>query len=342
MMMIDHSPSQSMSFERFEDYYYQPKYGAPEDRRPRFQFLDLLLVPELSTRVAALRSGQADLIEAAEAVRSQVEGGGGRFIVAEESSYVSLMLLGCWKPEVRCFDLRVRQALDFAVDRETIVETLYTPETYALKGWGFVTPTSLGYSPELAPMPFDPDRARELLKDAGYKVPGSPEGKDFGTIEINAWDGGDVPFIPDMAQLIAENWRAELGIDAQVVITDRTLITQRWRDRQLDDNIRLEVNEARWDGSTIAQSRYNDPENSQRLSEDPTLMTSAREAFNVVAPDQRNDALNQLYRRLQEEHYTLSMGYANLPWAASQRIAEWQPWPAAAFFNAHWTIRLAE
>jgi hypothetical protein len=71
-------------------------------------------------------------------------------------------------------------------------------------------------------------------------------------------------------------------------------------------------------------------------------MTISREALNVVAPDQRHDALNQSYLRLQEEHYTLSMGYANLPWGAGERIAEWQPWPAAAFFNAHWTLRLAE
>jgi ABC-type transport system substrate-binding protein len=208
--------------------------------------------------------------------------------------------------------------------------------------WNFATPTSLGYTPVLKATPFDPQKARELLKAAGYKVPGSATGKDFGTITLHTWQAGDVPFMPDMAQLVAENWKKELGIDAQVSVTDRTLVTQRWRSRQLDDNIRVEVNEARWDGTTIIQSRYNDFKNDQRLSEDPELARLVQEAFKVVDPAKRHDAIAKLYPALAEERHALSMGYNNLPWAASKRIADWKPWSAAAFFNAHWTIRLAQ
>jgi peptide/nickel transport system substrate-binding protein len=342
MKMLSRSPSQSMSFERFDDYYYQPAFGAPEDRRPRFQFLDLFMVPELSTRVAALRAGQADLVEAAEAVKSQIEDAGGRLIYAQESTYVVLGLTGCYYPDARCNDIRVRQALDLAVDRETIVNTLYTPESYALAGWAHVTPTSLGYTPEPKPMPFQPDKARELMIAAGYKVPGSPGGKDYGKLSIYTWNPGDVPFIPDMAQLVAENWKQELGLDVEVVVTDRTLISDMFRAQELVDKVRLFINEARWDGSTITQSSFNDPQNATRTAEDPRLMTMIRDAFDVVDPDKRHDALAKVYPELQAEHYLLSMGHANLPWGVSSRIAEWQPWPVAAFFNAHWTIRLAE
>ncbi len=340
--MTARSPAQSMSFERFDDYYYQPKFGAPEDRRPRFKFLDLRLVPELSTRVAALRAGEADFVEAAEAVKNQVTGSGGKLIYAQESNYVSLMLLGCWRPEVRCSDIRVRQALNLAIDRKTIAETLYTPASYAMAGWGFVTPTSLGWSKELTPPPYDPVKARELFQQAGYKVPGSTTGKEFGKFVLNGWNAGDPPFIPDVAQLVAETWKKELGIDAQVSITDRTLVTQRWNAQELVDQVRVEVNEARWDGSTIANSRYNDVKNVQRLSEDPALLTLSREAYNVTAPEGRQAALNKLYLRLQDEQYFLPMGHSNLPWAVSKRVADWKPWPVAAFFNAHWTIRLAQ
>ncbi|MSQ06460.1 MAG: ABC transporter substrate-binding protein [Dehalococcoidia bacterium] len=340
--MTSRSPAQSMSFERFDDYYYQPKFGAPEDRRPRFKFLDLVLVPELSTRVAALRAGQADIVEAAEAVKNQVTGSGGRLIYSQESNYVALQLLGCWKPEVRCSDIRVRQALNLAIDRKTIQETLYTPTSYAMAGWGFVTPTSLGWSKELTPPPYDPVKARELFQQAGYKVPGSATGKEFGAFVLNGWNAGDPPFIPDVAQLVAETWKKELGIDAQVSITDRTLVTQRWNAQELVNNVRLEVNEARWDPSTIAQARFNDPKNVQRLSEDTALQVASREAYDITAPEGRQAALNKLYLRLQQEQYFLPMGHSNLPWGVSKRIADWKPWPVAAFFNAHWTIRLAQ
>ena len=344
MMMVSRKPAESMSFERFEDYYYQPAYDAPEDRRPRFQFLELQLVPELSTRVSALRAGNSDLIEAAEAVAEQIRGSGGRIIYARESSYAALMLPGCWIEEVRCHDKRVVEALDLAIDRQVIADTLYTPESYSPGGWGFVTPSSLGFSPELKAADFDPGRARELMIEAGYQVPGHSEGKEFGTFEINAWDAGDFPFVPDMAQLIVESWQTELGIDARVVLTDRTLITQRWRSRELDDHIRFEVNEARWDGTTILQSRYNDPENSQRLSQDPVVLEFANAGLRVVDQESRDATINSVYLRLQEgyHHNFLPLGYANLPWGASERIVEWKPWSAAAFFNSHWTIRLAE
>jgi ABC-type transport system substrate-binding protein len=161
-------------------------------------------------------------------------------------------------------------------------------------------------------------------------------------MEIVTWNGGDVPFIPDMAQLIADNWRQELGLDVKVTVTDRTLITQMRRGGELQDKARLFVNEARWDGSTITESTFNDPENDVRQAEDPRIWAIIDEGFRVVDPETRNDAIVKIYPPLQAEHYQLAMGYGNLPWGVSKRIKEWQPWSAAAFFNAHWTIRVED
>ena len=61
MKLVRHVPAEVMEFERFDDYYYQPKHGLPEDRRMKFTFLDMLLVPEEATRVAAMRAGETDI-----------------------------------------------------------------------------------------------------------------------------------------------------------------------------------------------------------------------------------------------------------------------------------------
>ena len=342
MVMLDRSPGQSMSFERFDDYFYTPEFGAPEDRRPRFQFLDLHNVPELATRVAALRAGDGDLVEAAEAVKSQIEGAGGRVVYAQESTYVTLGTDRCYLPDSRCNDIRVRRALDISIDRQSIVDILYSPQEYQMGGWNYVTPTSLGYTEELHPQAFQPDEARRLFQEAGYKVPGSDAGNDFGVLELITWNPGDVPFIPAMADLVADNWRTELGIEVKVTVTDRTLIGQMRRAGEMQDKIRLFINECRWDGSTITQSSFNDPQNTNRYSEDPKLWTAIGNAFLVVDESKRHDALADMYPVLQDEHYQFAMGYANLPWGVSKRIKEWQPWSAAAFFNAHWTVRVEE
>jgi ABC-type transport system substrate-binding protein len=61
MKLVKHVPVESMTFERFDDYYYQPKYDLPSDKRVNFQTLEMFLVPEEATRMAALRSGEADI-----------------------------------------------------------------------------------------------------------------------------------------------------------------------------------------------------------------------------------------------------------------------------------------
>jgi peptide/nickel transport system substrate-binding protein len=63
-------------------------------------------------------------------------------------------------------DIRLRQAVNVAINREDLLR-------YATKGNGQITPAlvpvqAFGYDPDIAPYPFDPDKARQWLRDAGY------------------------------------------------------------------------------------------------------------------------------------------------------------------------------
>jgi peptide/nickel transport system substrate-binding protein len=170
-----------MKFERFDDFYYQAENGFPEDKRVNFQSLDMFMVPEEATRVAALRGGNADIVPASLATKGQVEAGGGRLVFGQEGFTLNARLVGCYEPQYPCHDKRVRQALNYALDRELIQEQLYGgPTVFQLKAWGDVTPSTIGYTPELDPFPFDPDKARQLLADAGY-----PGGQGFGRLIVN-------------------------------------------------------------------------------------------------------------------------------------------------------------
>lgn len=64
-------------------------------------------------------------------------------------------------------DVRVRQALNYAIDKEAIINALFFGKAAALNGQ-VLRPTQLGFNPDLEDYPFDPDRARELLAEAGY------------------------------------------------------------------------------------------------------------------------------------------------------------------------------
>lgn len=61
-------------------------------------------------------------------------------------------------------DIRVREALNLAIDREAFIGTLLPEGTEIAVA--LVPPTTLGWNPDVKPYPFDPDRARELLAQA--------------------------------------------------------------------------------------------------------------------------------------------------------------------------------
>ena len=324
-----HVISEQILLERYEDYF------DPE-RGPSFQTLDMRLVPEVATRVAALRAGDADVIEANLAVKDQVEDGGGRFIWAQESSYMWILLPGCWEVEFPCNKKEVRQALDYAIDKDLIINSLYGPEAAVSKGWIWATPNALGYSEELDPFPYDPEKAQQLMVDAGY-----PNGEGFGTLEVHTWKAGDVPFLPEQAQLIADMWEKNLGIDVEVIVGEAATVRERWFDRQLDGKVIIRANETRWDGGSITNAIYTDPEGGGHLGgRRDDLIAVAKEALSVVDPALRQEAFNKAYKILREEHYEFGTGYVNLPWGVGPLIESWEPCPVVAYQTAIWTMKL--
>jgi peptide/nickel transport system substrate-binding protein len=338
MRLVRHVQSEVMEFERFDDFYYQPANGLPEDRRVKFTSLDLRLVPEEATRVSALRAGEADIVPASLTTRSQVEAEGGRLVFGPEGVYARPIFWGCWssKPEIPCTDKRVRQAFAYALDKELIRDRLYGgTEIFQTKGWQFVTPSSLGYSPELDPFPYDPDKARQLLADAGY-----PGGEGFGPFVVNTWVSTAMPFVPEAAQLAADMWRQELGIEVEVRVGDEGALNRASRTEELHGQMTWRDNEARMDGGSILLSSYGSPDQGNRLHEDPELYAMIDEALAVVDPTKRHEALNEVYRRLHDEQYEIGIGYVNIPWGVGPHVATWEPFTFAFYPSGLHTITL--
>ena len=61
-------------------------------------------------------------------------------------------------------DVRVRKALNYAVDREAFIGTILADGT--LLATGMTPPSTLGYNEEIAPYPYDPEQAKALLEEA--------------------------------------------------------------------------------------------------------------------------------------------------------------------------------
>jgi peptide/nickel transport system substrate-binding protein len=126
-------------------------------------------IPESSTRLAAVQTGEVDIVNRLNADEAQsllsVEGVEVVRYPADRVYYITFNNLstGIGLPTE---DARVRQAMNYAVNRQAIVDGLFNG--FASLSSGFVTPTNLGYDESVTPFPYDPERAKELLTEAGY------------------------------------------------------------------------------------------------------------------------------------------------------------------------------
>ena len=337
MSFVEHVSAERISLERFDDYFYQPANGFPEDRRMKFQSLDILLVPEEATRAAALRAGDADVAPISLETKSQVEGGGGRIIFGDQGVYFWVFFPHQYRePFTPLSDKNVRKALSYAMDKELMMEQLYGGSEVAVaKGWSAVTPSTIGYSTDLDPLPFDPDKARQMLADAGY-----PNGEGFGKVIVNTWLSASLPFLPESAQVAADFWRRELNLDVTVNVGDETSLKKAWRAGDLQGQVLWRDNETRGDAGGTARGLYGVEDTDLGHHDDPELYAQVQAAVGLFDPVPREQALSDLYKVLFDLHIDMAIGYVNIPWGVGPRINDWQPWPLAFYPSGHYTMTL--
>jgi peptide/nickel transport system substrate-binding protein len=147
--------NQSISFLRNDDYWGEV---AKLDR------LTVELIPDPSARTAALRSGRVDWIEAA--LPDDLESLESAGFVATGNAFDWEWSWQLMTGEEPFDDIRVRQAMNYAIDRETIADDLL--HGTAAPAYQMFAEASLYYTEEDNIYSYDPDRARELLAEAGY------------------------------------------------------------------------------------------------------------------------------------------------------------------------------
>ncbi len=141
--------------ERNDDYWGE----VPQLDSVTFKF-----VPEGSSRVIMLETGEVHAIMAVPPTDIDRLEGEPEIDVVHQTS-VRVLYLGFNMEEEVFEDVRVRQALNYAVDKNAIIDTLFQgvgePSTAP------IVPAIFGYK-QVGPYEYDQDRARELLEEAGY------------------------------------------------------------------------------------------------------------------------------------------------------------------------------
>ncbi len=206
-----YQPGTRLELERNDDYWGQASAWSE---------VTLRVLANNATRVAALLSNDVDLIEAVppgdlpqlrrdRRVRVwEVDGSRLIFLAFQRSTDRGIPQATGPNGEALAAnpmaDLRVRQALSLAINREAIVERVM--DGAAVATGQLLPPGSFGYDPGIAVPPFDPARARALLAEAGF-----PNGFRLGLF------GPNDRYINDerILQAVAQFWQ-RIGVQTEV------------------------------------------------------------------------------------------------------------------------------
>ncbi len=192
--IAEFKPDTHLVLEAFDDYW-----GG----RPPIKQIKFTVVPEVSSRVNGLLSGQYDF--ACDIPPDQIA-------VVEKNPRYHVVGGAITNHRLICFDKnypaladgRVRRAMALAIDRKLIVDTLWGGRTVIPRGlqWEYYGKMFLADWPQPA---YDPEQAKKLLKEAGYK------GDPIPFRVLNNYYTNQVP----TAQVLAEMWRA-VGLNVRI------------------------------------------------------------------------------------------------------------------------------
>ena len=132
--------------------------------KPPFRTATFRAVPDEATRVADLRAGSVDIARQLTPDDAEALKGDPRLqVLAGPTERIGYLFVNAqWGPTK---DVRVRQAIAMAIDRDSIISALL--QGYAKPVNIMTTPANFGYVPDIKAWPYDPDRARAMIKAAG-------------------------------------------------------------------------------------------------------------------------------------------------------------------------------
>ncbi|MCI0528836.1 MAG: ABC transporter substrate-binding protein, partial [Nitrospira sp.] len=237
-------------------------------------------------------------------------------------------------------DVRVRQAVNFAIHREDIIR-------YAAKGNGVIIPALIpangfGYNPDLAPYPFDPVKARQLLREAGYA----------NGLSIILIASEDLVIQATVVGKMLEH----VGLQVDLQILDSDTFNRKTILAQLDQPAEQQA----WD---IALISYGDELNfpiytryhffalegsNDWVIEEPELRQLYEQALSTVDREKQQELIRQMERHTSEQAYFLFL-YSPIQLYAVNKAVEFVPHVTTilnitktSVTDEHWSVREAE
>jgi peptide/nickel transport system substrate-binding protein len=205
--IVSAKPGESHGLEAFDDYWGEK---AP------VKSVTYKVVPETAARIAGLITGEFDIITEIQPDHfSTITENDGTEIAGGAIRNIRFMPYDTRHPALK--DARVRQALNLAIDRELLIKAVFggkstVPNGFQMKSFGEM------YIADHNGAQYDPDKARQLLKEAGYN------GEEISFRYLKDYYTGEVSTV----QILEQMWGA-VGLNIKLDLKEN------WGQIQNDD-----------------------------------------------------------------------------------------------------------
>ena len=313
---VSWTPRNEMILERNPDYHWGPQFYA--NKGPvKVKRVIWKIVPEESTRVALLQTGQADVSQHLPLWAIKQLEANPNITVQEFKPFSWTYFCGMKITRPMVSDPKVRKAIVAAVNREEIANKLFFGQVYPANS--YYPESTIDFDPEVLKLipHYDPALSKKLLDEAGWKV--GPDGfryKDGKKLSILAY--------------IFTSWRKEfeavqgylrkVGVDMQIQAFDSTVAWGKFSTQEFDimsmsypcfsvgDALNLYFPSKNM--PTPNRSNWNDPWTDKMLAKGQSTMD----------PKERYAIYSQVQRKVHEACVWLPLYHAKMQVASAKRV----------------------
>jgi peptide/nickel transport system substrate-binding protein len=284
---------------------------------PEFETITLLNVPEEATRVAMLLAGEVDLAPISYDSIETIEAAEGLHIESVPRNWSPLIRFGgIMDPEISpdlyvaenpWNDVRVRQAMNYAVDKEAIAEEIFHGQA---EPGGSSMPVPPFFDVE--PYPYDPEKAKDLLAEAGYA-----DGFPITLKTFTTNPGAELPLI---GEAVALYWEA-IGLDVTINQTDWGTVRGEWTGGQATTFVWTHRGLAFGDPLTALNTDFGlNPFTTYATADTMAMLAELGEEFDVEA---REQLASDMATYVRDNATGVFLVFANEPYGASEQVGEW-------------------
>jgi peptide/nickel transport system substrate-binding protein len=284
---------------------------------PKFKTVTYQVVPEESTRIAMIQTGEADIVGVSRERVAELEATGLKVFVKERGSVMGCYFHQQWD-DVPVADKRVRQALNLVINRDELVNFIFAGQAKLVAMYPIGSfAAAAGADTSLKPYAFDPDRAKALLKEAGYA-------NGFEST-IYSYAREDVPEMARLVEAIA-GYASTIGVKLKIFSTEYPVARTKRMTGKMPGHISCLGTPNRANAGDLLSLLYTLHHSSSKFTDhkNPELDALLDKAAAATKVEEVSSLIGDIHRWMYNDYGTMPIAEVSTPYVVNaEKVPQW-------------------